>query len=166
MSATASACAHPSGPTTGSSPGVPLVDTRAARAAQGLVAILVVAAAALAEWRLLAVPALHLVLAASLGRRGNLPVRAFDTYVKPWLPEGELEDARPPRFASTVGAVFLGASLLAHGAGVHWLGWGLALAVAALAGLAAVTGLCVGCKLYWLIAIVRRLRTRAGLRRA
>lgn len=166
MSATASARAQPSAPTTRSTPGAPLVDTRAARGAQGLVAVLVVAAAALGEWRLLAVPALHLVLAASLGRRGNLPVRAFDTYVKPWLPRGELEDARPPRFASSVGAVFLGASLLAHVAGVHWLGWGLALAVAALAALAAVTGLCVGCKLYWLVALVRRLRARAGLKQA
>ena len=142
-------------------PGVPLLDTRAARAAQGLVALLVLAAAALGDWRLLAVPALHLVLSGALGRRGNLPVRAFDAYLRPLLPPGSVEDARPPRFASTIGAVFLGASLLAHAAGAHAVGWVLALAVAALAGLAAATGLCVGCRMYWLVALLRRARARA-----
>jgi Domain of unknown function (DUF4395) len=143
-------------------PGFPLLDTRAARIAQALVAVLVAAAAAFGDWRLLAVPALHLALAAALGRRGNLPVRAFDAYVRPRLAAPSFEDARPPRFASTVGAVFLGASLLAHAAGQHALGWVLALAVGALAGLAAATGLCIGCRLYWVVALVRRYRIRAA----
>jgi hypothetical protein len=143
-------------------PGVPLLDTRAARTAQAVVAVLVAAAAALGDWRLLALPALHLALAAALGRRGNLPIRAFDAYVRPRLGPASLEDARPPRFASTVGAIFLGASLLAHAAGQHALGWALALAVAALAGLAAATGLCVGCKLYWVVALYRRARVHLG----
>jgi Domain of unknown function (DUF4395) len=142
-------------------PGFPLLDTRAARAAQALVAVLVAAAAALGDPRLLAVPALHLTLAAALGRRGNLPVRAFDAYVRPRLSTPSWEDARPPRFASTVGAIFLGASLLAHAAGQHALGWILALSVAALAGLAAATGLCIGCRLYWVVALVRKLRVRS-----
>ncbi|HEY6098551.1 MAG TPA: DUF4395 family protein, partial [Anaeromyxobacter sp.] len=113
-------------------------------------------------WRLLALPALHLVLAAALGRRGNVPVRAFDAYVRPRLRTAPLEDARPPRFASTVGAVFMAASLLAHAAGAHAAGWGLAFAVAALAGLAASTGLCVGCRMYWLVVLLRRAKARAG----
>lgn len=147
---------------TAAAPPYPLLDTRAARAAQALVAVLVAAASALGDWRLLAVPALHLALAAGLGRRGNLPVRAFDAYVRPRLSTPSWEDARPPRFASTVGAIFLGASLLAHAAGAHALGWVLAVSVAALAGLAAATGLCIGCKLYWLVALFRRLRTRTA----
>ncbi len=140
-------------------PTFPLLDVRAARLAQGLVAVLVAAAALLGAWPLLAVPALHLVLSAALGRRGNLPVRAFDAWIRPRLPPGDVEDARPPRFASTLGAVFLAAALLAHAAGAHALGWVLALAVAALAGLAASTGLCIGCKLYWAVALVRRARS-------
>jgi hypothetical protein len=147
---------------TAAAPGIPLLDTRAARTAQAAVAVLVAAAVAIGDWRLLAVPALHLVLSAALGRRGNLPVRAFDAYVRPRLSSASFEDARPPRFASTVGAVFLGVSLLAHAAGQHAIGWVLALAVGALAGLAAATGLCVGCRLYWVVALLRRWRIRSA----
>jgi uncharacterized protein DUF4395 len=142
-------------------PPLRLLDARAARAAQALVAAFVAAAALAGDWRLLAVPALHLVLAAALGRRGNLPVRAFDTWIRPLLRTPDWEDARPPRFASTVGAVFLAASLLAHAAGQHALGWALAAAVGALAAIAAATGLCVGCKLYWVVALLRRARLRS-----
>jgi uncharacterized protein DUF4395 len=142
-------------------PAFPLLDARAARAAQALVAALVAAAAAVGDWRLLAVPAVHLAFSAALGRRGNLPVRAFDAWIRPRLRVPEWEDARPPRFASTLGAIFLAASLLAHAVGQHVLGWALAVAVAALAGIAAATGLCVGCKLYWVVALVRRARLRS-----
>ncbi len=144
--------------------GVPLVDARAVRFSQGLVALLVLAAAAAGRPGLLALPALLLFLSAALGRRGNLAVRAFDRVVRPRLSTSELEDARPPRFASSVGAVFLAASLLAHAAGLAVLGWALALAVAALATLSAATGFCVGCRMYWLVALLRR--ARAGVRGA
>ena len=70
----------------------------------------------------------------------------------------ELEDPRPPRFAAAVGVVFLAGSIAAFAGGVVWLGWALALVVAALAGLAAITGLCVGCEVY---VFVRR-RSRGG----
>jgi hypothetical protein len=159
MSTSAQASAVPA---VAAAPGLPLVDVRAARAVQALVAALVAIAALAGDWKLLALPALHLALAASLGRRGNLPVRAFEAWVRPRLPDGAVEDARPPRFASGVGAVFLAVALLAHAAGAHAVGWALAFAVAALAGLAAATGLCVGCKLYWLVALLRRARTRAA----
>jgi hypothetical protein len=145
---------------------VPVVDTRAARTAQAFVALLVTAAALAGDWRLLAVPALHLVLSAALGRPGNLPVRAFDAWVRPRLATASLEDARPPRFANVLGATFLAASLLAHAAGTHALGWALAAAVAALAALGATTGLCIGCRLYWAIALLRRARSRLGARGA
>lgn len=145
-------------------PGLPLVDARAVRTSQGVVALLVVASAALGSWQLLAVPALLLFLSAALGRRGNLLVRAFDRLVRPRLSTASLEDARPPRFASTVGAVFLAGALLAHASGVPALGWALALAVAALATLSAATGLCVGCRMYWLVVLFRR--AFAGVRGA
>lgn len=144
--------------------GVPLVDARAVRCSQGLVALLVVAAAAAGSPGILAAPALLLFLSAVLGRRGNLAVRAFDRLVRPRLSTADLEDARPPRFANSVGSVFLAASLLAHAGGVPVLGWALALAVAALASLSAATGFCVGCRMYWLVALLRR--ARAGVRGA
>jgi len=141
--------------------GIPLVDTRAARLSQAIVAVLVIAAALLGSLGLLALAALHLFFSAALGRRGNVVVRAFDASLRKRLATAALEDARPPRFASAIGATFLAASLLAHAAGAPLVGWALALAVAGLAGLAAATGLCVGCRLYWLVALLRRARPGA-----
>ena len=77
-------------------------------------------------------------------------------------PPSELEEAAPPRFANTLGFVFLSlASVAAYAfepplAG-GWVAWGVALVVSALALLAAITGLCIGCELY---VAVRRLATR------
>ena len=142
----------------------PAVDSRAVRLSQGLVAALVVAAAALRAWPLLLVPAAHLAASAALGPRGNLVGPLFRRLVRPHLAGDAPEDARPPRFAATLGATFLSASLLAHAAGVAPLGWALAGAVAVLALLSATTGLCIGCRLYWLVALIRR--TRAGFPRA
>ena len=52
--------------------------------------------------------------------------------------------------------LFLGAGSLAFAAGASGFGWGLALIVAALAALSAVTGICVGCEIY-LLAARRRI---------
>jgi hypothetical protein len=143
-------------------PGAPTVDVRAARLSQALVAALVLAAAALGSWKLLAVPAAHLAVSAVLGRRGNAIVRAFDAWLAPRFRAPLLEDARPPRFANVVGAVFLGAALLAHAAGAAILGWALALVVGALALLASATGLCVGCWLYGYLGPFRGVIRRLG----
>jgi hypothetical protein len=69
--------------------------------------------------------------------------------------EGPIEDARPPRFANTIGAVVLGSASLAHAFGLTALGWTLGLLVAALALLSAPTGFCVGCEAYKLLARFR-----------
>lgn len=99
------------------------------------------------------IPAFAVVLGlgAVLGAAYGPFLRLFKEVVRPRLgPPAYLEDPRPPRFAATVGVVFLGAGTVALVAGVPGLAWGLALVVAALAGLAASTGLCVGCEL-WLL---------------
>ncbi len=80
-------------------------------------------------------------------------------------PPKELEEAAPPRFANTVGFVFLTVASLAHYAfdpplAAGWVAWGLGLVVSALALLAAITGLCVGCELY---VYARRLATRGRI---
>ncbi len=143
-------------------PGVPAVDVRAARLSQGLVAALVLAAAAARVWELLAVPALHLALSAAIGRRGNVAVRAFDAFLRPRLGAPTLEDARPPRFANVVGAAFLSASLAAHAAGASALGWTLALVVGGLALVASTTGACLGCRAYGYLGPLRHLLRRLG----
>jgi hypothetical protein len=76
-------------------------------------------------------------------------------------PPSELEEAAPPRFANTLGFVFLTVATVAMYAfdpalAGGWVAWGLGLVVSGLALLAATTGLCVGCELY---VFVRRLAT-------
>jgi hypothetical protein len=62
----------------------------------------------------------------------------------------EPEHEYPPRFAQTLGSVVLIASLLAFVVGATPVGWILALAVAGLQSVLAVTGYCLGCRLYFL----------------
>jgi hypothetical protein len=66
------------------------------------------------------------------------------------LPKVEPEHEYPPRFAQTLGSVALVLSIVAFALGATVVGWGLALAVAALQTLLAVTGYCLGCRLYFL----------------
>lgn len=108
----------------------------------------------LADWRPV-VPLFALVLLAgtALGPKYGPFLALYAKVVRPRLgPPKEMEDPRPPRFASAVGVVFLAAGSLAFAAGAAGIGWGLALVVAALAALAAVTGICVGCEIYLLAA--------------
>lgn len=69
------------------------------------------------------------------------------------------KEAAPVRFAQLVGLVFLvAASALVLGGVAPALGWALALVVAALALLAAITDVCVGCEAY---VLVRKWTARA-----
>ncbi len=144
-----------------------LVDPRVPRFGQGVTGtLLLVAWIADARWPAARaiVPALALVLgaAALLGGRWNLWSVIFQRVVARALrlgPPPVLKDAAPPRFAMTLGFAFLSAgsiALLAAPAPLDaYLGWGLALAVSALALLAAVSNVCVGCEIY---VLVQRLR--------
>jgi hypothetical protein len=80
------------------------------------------------------------------------------------LGPAEPEHEYPPRFAQTLGGVALVLSLVAFVIGVPIVGWILALAVAALQILLAVTGYCLGCRLYflrwWVPDFVTRIWTR------
>jgi hypothetical protein len=126
----------------------PVVDARASRLAQGLTALLVLLPLATRDGRLLVLPLAHLASSLVLGKRGNVALVAFDSLLKARLGPGELKDARPPRFANLVGALFLVGAIGAHLAGLAWLGWALAATVAILATLAATTGFCLGCSIY------------------
>jgi hypothetical protein len=78
----------------------------------------------------------------------------------------EPEHEYPPRFAQTLGSTVLIASLIAFAAGATTIGWVLALAVAALQSLLAVTGYCLGCRLYFLRWWVPSLVTSLWRRQA
>ena len=108
----------------------------------------------LVDWRpVVPVFALVLLAGAAFGPRYGPFLAFYAKVIRPRMgPPREMEDPRPPRFAASVGVVFLGAAALAFLAGWSGLGWGLALIVAALAALSAVTGICVGCEIYLLLA--------------
>lgn len=136
--------------------GPPPIDPRGPRTNQAVLAVALLAGF-LADWRpVVPIFAVVLLLGAAFGPRYGPVLRFYADVVKPRLgPPAELEDPRPPRFAAAVGVAFLVASSLTFLAGAPGLAWSLALVVAALAGLAAVTGICVGCEAYLWLARLR-----------
>lgn len=134
-----------------------VIDSRAPRTNQAVVGSLaLVAFVTGTEW-IVGVLALQLAVGLTLGRRFCLPCLFYFEVLQPRLGEGRLEDARPPRFANMVGLGFLGTATVAFLAGASTLGWALALVVAALALLAALSGICVGCETYLWLARLRGL---------
>jgi hypothetical protein len=125
-----------------------VIDSRAPRFNQATIGVLAALAVASGWWWLLAVLGLQLLVGLTLGRRFCLPCLAYFELVQPRFGEGQLEDARPPRFANLVGAVFLTAASVAYAAGFTTLGAVLGGVVAVLALLAAATGFCTGCEAY------------------
>lgn len=119
-----------------------MIDSRLPRFSQALQAFVLALAFLLdAVW---VVPVMAAILLAAVlgGPRWNLLAHLYNALP---IPAGEMEPAAPPRFAQTLGAVFLtigSVALLASqsGSSPWWvLGWGPALAVAVLAALAATT---------------------------
>ena len=125
-----------------------LIDSRAPRFNQATIGVLSAVAVATGWWSLLGILAAQLAIGLTAGRRFCLPCLAYFELVQPRFGEGQLEDARPPRFASMVGAVFLAAASVAYAAGLETLGASLGGLVAGLAVLAAATGFCTGCEAY------------------
>jgi hypothetical protein len=87
-------------------------------------------------------------LYASLWRRVVVPVVGSTT---------DREPASPHRFARVLGAVGTTLASVLLLAGFPLAGYVVAGAVAALAGLAATTGFCLGCRMYRQVALFRRL---------
>lgn len=141
-----------------------VIDARAPRTNQALVALLSAVALATGWWPILALVGLQLAIGLRFGRRYCLPCVLYFVVIQPRFGEGPIEDSRPPRFANMVGVVVLTAASLAYAAGLHALGAALAVAVISLAAVAAVTGLCVGCEMYRVGARLRGIRPGAILR--
>ena len=137
-----------------------VIDARGPRTNQAVIGALALLAFVLElEW-LPAVLATQLAIGLTLGRRFCLPCLLYFEVIQPRFGEGPIEDSRPPRFANMVGVAFLGGATIAFLAGLPALGWTLTLIVAALALLAASTGLCMGCEAYKLSARLRGIAAR------
>jgi thiol-disulfide isomerase/thioredoxin len=136
------------------------IDPRGPRTNQAVLALALVLGFVTSQTWVAPLFAAVLFLGAAFGPKWGPVLRLYGAVIRPRLsPPSELEDPRPPRFAASVGVAFLTAASLAFVAGATTLGWILALVVAALAALAATTGLCVGCEMYVLL-----VRLRGGVR--
>jgi hypothetical protein len=125
-----------------------VIDARAPRFNQATIGVLSLLAVVTGWWPILALLAAQLAIGLTIGRRYCITCLVYFELIQPRIGEGEIEDARPPRFANLVGFVVLSAASVAYLIGFPVIGAGLGLIVAALALLAATTGLCVGCELY------------------
>jgi hypothetical protein len=137
-----------------------VIDARGPRTNQAVIGTLALLAFLLGLQWLPAVLAAQLAIGLTLGRRFCLPCLLYFEVIQPRFGEGPIEDSRPPRFANMVGVAFLGGATVAFLTGAPAVGWTLTLIVAALALLAAATGLCMGCEAYKLSARLRGIAAR------
>lgn len=135
-----------------------VIDARAPRFNQLVVATGSLVAVLTGFWPLLGLLGTQLAVSVLFGRKYCLPCVFYFEVIQPRFGEGELEDSRAPRFANIIGAVFLLSAAVASAAGFVTLGSVLGGTVAALAGLAVSTGLCVGCEVYKLLAKLRGIK--------
>ncbi len=137
---------------------VDVIDARAPRANQAVIALGCIAALVTGWWGLVSLLAAQLLIGLRFGRRFCLPCVLYFEVLQPIFGEGEIEDARPPRFANILGALVLSGATLAYSVGFGTAGDVLTATVAFLAGAAALTGFCTGCELYRVLARLKGIR--------
>lgn len=135
-----------------------VIDARAPRFNQLVVATGSLLAVLTGSWPLFGLLGTQLAVSVMFGRRYCLPCLFYFEVLQPRFGEGPLEDSRAPRFANLIGAAFLLSAAAFSAAGFLTLGAALGAVVAALAGLAVSTGLCVGCEVYKLLAQLRGIK--------
>ena len=142
------------------------IDPRGQRFGAGVSAILFIASILTQQFPLAALLGLNLLVASAFGTRFFLPGRPWKivrTVLKLGPPK-EPEHEYPPRFAQALGGVVIALGAIALLAGLSAVAFVLAGVVAALQTLLAVTGYCVGCKLYflrwWVPSVFARLFRR------
>jgi hypothetical protein len=141
------------------------IDPRGHRFGAGVsAAVLIGAFLADAPWAV-ALALLSIGTSAALGLRYSIYGLVWRRLVRVLrLGPVEPEHEYPPRFAQTLGSVALTVALVAFVLGAAPLGWFFALFVSGLQGLLAVTGYCLGCRLYflrwWVPAAVTAIWTR------
>lgn len=129
-----------------------LIDPRGHRFGAGFSVVLLALGFALNQPLVVALVGVALGVSALVGTK-------YSALGRPWPlvrrllrigPPAELESEYPPRFAQALGTLGLSLALLAFLAGLPLVGWLIAAAVAALQAVLAVTGYCLGCRLYFL----------------
>jgi len=127
------------------------IDPRGQRFGAAVSAVVLAVAFLLDLPWLAALVGLNLLLSAAFGTRLFLPGRAWPLIRRTLrLGPTEPEHEYPPRFAQAMGGTFLAVATLAFVVGLPVLGWLLVAAVAGLQTLLAATGICVGCRMYFL----------------
>ena len=147
-----------------------MIDPRGHRFGAGVSAVALIVAAVTGTPWLVALVLLSIGVSAAFGLR-------YSIYGVVWrriaaaahLSKVEPEHEYPPRFAQVLGSTALILALIAFSLGATTLGWALALAVAGLQSVLAITGYCLGCRLYflrwWVPDVVTRIWTRGRVRR-
>jgi hypothetical protein len=141
------------------------IDPRGQRFGAGVSAAVLALAFALGLPWLAMLVGLNLLVSAAFGTRLFLPGRAWPV-IRSSLRLGstEMEHEYPPRFAQALGGTFLALAGVAFLLGASAVGWILVGAVAGLQVLLAATGICVGCRLYflrwWVPSVFARLFRR------
>lgn len=148
-----------------------MIDPRGHRFGAGVSAIVLLAAFALNAPLLVAMALLSIGTSAAFGLRWSVYGAAWRRIARVLsLPPTTPEHEYPPRFAQTLGSVVLIVSIIAFVIGASTAGWILAFAVAGLQTLLAVTGYCLGCRLYflrwWVPDLLTRIWTRGRARTA
>jgi hypothetical protein len=152
---------------TASLPPAGKIDPRGHRFGAGVSAVLLIVAALTNTPWLVAVVLVSIGVSAAFGLRYSIYGAIWRRIVKlARLGPAEPEHEYPPRFAQVLGSTALVLSLIAFALGASLLGWLFALAVAALQSLLAITGYCLGCRLYFLRWWVPDLVTRIWTGRA
>jgi len=127
------------------------IDPRGQRFGAGVSVIILAVSFATGWFWLASLVGINLLIASAFGTRLFLPGRARPL-VRSALKLGptEPEHEYPPRFAQALGGIVIAVGTVVYGLGLTLLGWAFIGAVAALQTLLALTGYCVGCKLYFL----------------
>lgn len=144
-----------------------MIDPRGHRFGAGASAVILIGAIATNLPLLVLVALLSIGVSAAFGLRYSVYGAIWRRIVRlAHLGPAEPEHEYPPQFAQTLGSVALILSLASFAVGQPTIGWGLALGVAGLQTLLAVTGYCLGCRLYflrwWVPDLVTRIWTRGS----
>ena len=142
------------------------IDPRGQRLGAGLSAITLVVGIALDQPLVAAVVGVALAVSAAFGTQWFLFGRPWPT-VRRLLRLGPPQDPEPelgPRFAQALGAIFVLLGFVLLTTGVKLLFWAPIAAVAGLQTLLAVSGYCLGCKLYGLHWFLPEVFDRVVLR--
>jgi len=129
-----------------------MIDPRGQRFGAGLSVVLLLVGFAIGLPLVLPFLAVALGLSAFFGTRYSILGRPWP-YVRRLLrlePPAELEHEFPPRFSQALGTIGFGLATVLLLVGLGPIAWIVAAAVGALQAVLAVTGYCLGCRLYFL----------------